>query len=165
MMTEVVTELVVKECLEKAMTSSDSSLGKPRIDIDLTTELSMKISRELHVNTFFGKEEEDVVDHVANFLGILDQIKFRIGKNYKIINFDGDGPEYYEFMTWLDSKFKDKIKIYMSTKTALWHSWVKGWGNESIGDTELSDEEWDKDDYGNPPNAISVPFFKPYLDA
>ncbi|GJU41272.1 hypothetical protein Tco_1194229 [Tanacetum coccineum] len=137
--TKVVTEMVVKECLEKAMTSSDSSLGKPRIDIDLTIELG----RFFYEYFPFSRSE----------------------KNYKIINFDGDGPEYYEFMTWLDSKFKDKRKIDRSTKSALWHSWVKGWGNESIGDTELSDEEWDEADYGNPPNAISVLFFKPYLDA
>ncbi|GJR26403.1 hypothetical protein Tco_1102635 [Tanacetum coccineum] len=52
------------------------------------------------------------------------------------------------------------------TKSALWHYWVKGEGNnELMGDIESSDEEWEESDYGNPPNTDTNLFFKPYLDA
>nr|GEX99474.1 hypothetical protein [Tanacetum cinerariifolium]GEY02238.1 hypothetical protein [Tanacetum cinerariifolium] len=52
------------------------------------------------------------------------------------------------------------------TKSALWHSWVKGWGNDELMDDIVSsDEEWEESDYRNPPNTDTNSFFKPYSDA
>ncbi|GKA37848.1 hypothetical protein Tco_0724413 [Tanacetum coccineum] len=64
------------------MANFDSCLINTKIDYDSINELSKKIFMELQYNTFGGKEEEDVVGHIADFLVILDPIK--------ISNFDTD---------------------------------------------------------------------------
>ncbi|GJU53540.1 hypothetical protein Tco_1227254 [Tanacetum coccineum] len=52
------------------------------------------------------------------------------------------------------------------TKSALWHYWVKGEGNNKLmDDIESSDEELKESDYGNPRNTDIDSFFKPYFVA
>ncbi|GKD73236.1 hypothetical protein Tco_1331518 [Tanacetum coccineum] len=52
------------------------------------------------------------------------------------------------------------------TKSALWHSRVKGWGNDELMDDIISsDKEWEESDYRNPLNTNTDSFLKPYLEA
>ncbi|GJR95595.1 hypothetical protein Tco_0267769 [Tanacetum coccineum] len=57
------------------MTNSNSKLTETWIDLD---ELCKKIFKDLQCHIFSGTEEEDVVDHIDDFLKILDQIKTAI---------------------------------------------------------------------------------------
>ncbi|GJZ96774.1 hypothetical protein Tco_0669108 [Tanacetum coccineum] len=83
-----------------------------------------------------------------------------------ISNDEDDGHDYFEFVTWFNSKFKDHKRMDGMTKSALWHSWVKGGGNNKLMDDIISsNEEWEESNYGNPPNTDTDSFFKPYLDA
>nr|GEU92788.1 DNA helicase [Tanacetum cinerariifolium] len=66
-MIDITTEFIIRETLEKAVTNSNSQLTKTWIDLD---EL---YKQKCHA--FNGTEEEDVVDHIADFLKILDPIK------------------------------------------------------------------------------------------
>ncbi|GJV96060.1 hypothetical protein Tco_1547637 [Tanacetum coccineum] len=158
-MTGIMTELILRECMEKAQADYDSSLAKPKIDINAKIELSKEHLKELRNKAYIRLEKEDMIDHIANFLKYSIQLKFPI-------NDEDDGPDYFEFVTWLNSRFKDHRRVDGMTKSALWHSWVKGEGNnELIDDIVSSDEEWEESDYGNPPNTDTDSFFKPYLEA
>ncbi|GJS17201.1 hypothetical protein Tco_0411673 [Tanacetum coccineum] len=53
-----------------------------------------------------------------------------------------------------------------TTKSALWHYWLKEEGNnELMNEIQSSDEEWKESDYRNPRNTDTNSFFKPYLYA
>ncbi|GKD07900.1 hypothetical protein Tco_1196391 [Tanacetum coccineum] len=168
-MTYTVTELIVKEVLEKAVANSESFLTNTNIDYNSINALSKKIFMELQYNTFGGMDEEDIVGHIVDFLGIQDPIKMAI--------FDTDRLRLNIFSLSLtdaakyggqvkgtiksppgayllkDSRHDDK-RIDRMTKSTLCHSWIYGWGNdESTDDIVFNDEEWEESDYGNPPNT------------
>ncbi|GJS78656.1 hypothetical protein Tco_0728537 [Tanacetum coccineum] len=213
-MTRVMTELILIECMEKDR--AESSLAKPKVDDDVKIELSKEHIMELRNNAYRGTEEEDIVDHIAKVLEIVDLIKTpnmdtdrlrvhvfpfsltgdarewwidegndkiiawsevvgrffykyyplsRVGKYNVTRDEDDEGPDFFEFEAWLNSKFNNHRRMD-GTKSALWHYWVKGEGNnELMDDIESSDKEWEESDYGNPPNTDTNSFFKPYLDA
>ncbi|GJT84097.1 hypothetical protein Tco_1058439 [Tanacetum coccineum] len=177
------TELILRECMEKAQ--DKSSPAKPKIDNNVKIELSKEHLKELRNNTYGGTKDEDVVDHIANVLEIRNLIKTpdmdtdrlrvfsykyypisRAGK-YVVTWDDGDeGDDYMEFIIWLNSKCKDHNSMYRTTKSALWHYWLNEEGNnELMDDAELSEKELKESDYGNPRNTDDDSFFKPYLDA
>ncbi|GJT66495.1 hypothetical protein Tco_1017975 [Tanacetum coccineum] len=71
--TRIITELILKECMEKAQ--AESSLAKPNIDDVTNIELSKEFLMELQSNAYHGMFDEDVVDHIAKVLEMLDLIK------------------------------------------------------------------------------------------
>ncbi|GJV23015.1 hypothetical protein Tco_1375710 [Tanacetum coccineum] len=166
-MTNVITEFIIREILEKAVTNSNSKLTATWVDLD---ELCKKIFKDLQCHAFNGNEEDDDVDHIADFLEILDPIKMEIFDTNQLrvnifpLSLTGDAK-----MWWLNER-DNKItawgmlagRIDRVTKSALGHAWVYKWGiNDSENDTVSSDEEWEEHEYGNPPND-SLP--KPYLN-
>nr|GEV06425.1 hypothetical protein [Tanacetum cinerariifolium] len=177
--TDIITELLVKESLEKDVPNFNSSLTKTNINCDSISDLSKKLFKELKYNAFSGMEEEDVVGHIANFLGILNLIKTVIFNTDRLrMNIFPLSLIEVASVWWL-SEGKNKItawgilvgrqddkRIDRMTKSALCHTWVDGYGNaESTDDIVSSDEEWEESDYGNPPDTKTDSFFKPYLDA
>ncbi|GJY52656.1 reverse transcriptase domain-containing protein [Tanacetum coccineum] len=56
----------------------------------------------------------------------------RASKNKVMRENDDDCLDYLEFVSWLNSKFKDHRRMDGNTKSALWHSWVKGGGDEEL---------------------------------
>ncbi|GKC52869.1 hypothetical protein Tco_1075614 [Tanacetum coccineum] len=72
-MTGVMTELILRECMENAR--AESSLAKPKIDNNVKIELSKEHLKELCNNAYSGSEEEDMIGHIAKVLEILDLIK------------------------------------------------------------------------------------------
>ncbi|GJW20028.1 hypothetical protein Tco_0027464 [Tanacetum coccineum] len=71
-MSDITTEFIIREILEKVVTNSNSKLTKTWVDLN---ELCKRIFKDLYYHAFSGMEEDDVVDHIANFLEILDPIK------------------------------------------------------------------------------------------
>ncbi|GJZ29696.1 hypothetical protein Tco_0574343 [Tanacetum coccineum] len=71
--TGVMTELILRECMEKAQ--AKSSLAKPKTDNDVKIKLNDEFLMELRSNAYCGTDDEDVVDHIAKLLEILDLIK------------------------------------------------------------------------------------------
>ncbi|GKA74595.1 hypothetical protein Tco_0780897 [Tanacetum coccineum] len=59
--------------MEKAQT--ESSLAKPNTDDDMNIELNKKFLMELRRNAYYRTLDEDVVDHIAKVLEMLDLIK------------------------------------------------------------------------------------------
>ncbi|GKE19470.1 hypothetical protein Tco_1427047 [Tanacetum coccineum] len=203
------TELMLNENVEKVQTESNLSNTNDNINIELNKEFLMELQR----NAYHGWLDEDIVDHIAKVLEILDLIKIpnvdtdrlctkvfplslandakqwwvnecegkittwgilvgrffckyfplsRDGKNYVANSNNADEPGYYELKAWLDSRH-DNERIDRTTKSALCHSWIYGWGkNESTDDIVSSNDEWEEYDYENPPNTTIDSFFKPY---
>ncbi|GJY24218.1 hypothetical protein Tco_0397876 [Tanacetum coccineum] len=131
--------------------NSNSKLTETRIDLD---ELCKKIFKDLQCYAFIVTEEEDVVDHIADFLRILDPIKIAIFDTNQLrlnifpLSLTGDAKIW-----WLNER---------DNKITAWGMLAGRWGiNDFEDDTVSSDEEWEKHEYGNPPNNS---FPKPYLN-
>ncbi|GJZ67028.1 hypothetical protein Tco_0630268 [Tanacetum coccineum] len=73
-------DLLLNECMEKAQTESNLSITNTNNDMNI--ELSKEFLTELQSNAYHGKFGEDVVDHIAKVLEMLDLIK--------ILNVDTD---------------------------------------------------------------------------
>ncbi|GJY48528.1 hypothetical protein Tco_0438484 [Tanacetum coccineum] len=83
--------------------------------------------------------------------------------NYdKMCDDDEEGRVPLEFIPWRNSKFKDHKKVDETTKCALLYTWIEIRKEEGLLNDEFSsDDEWEKHEYGNPPNDS---FLKPYLN-
>nr|GEU93524.1 SGNH hydrolase-type esterase domain-containing protein [Tanacetum cinerariifolium] len=130
------------------------------------------IRAELRANTLSGTNDEDVVDHIAKVLEILDLIKipnvdpdqlrlyvFVISLSAGAFFDDEDGgPDYLDFINWMGSKFKNHRRMDRKTKNTLWEFWIKGGDKEILMyDIESSDDEWEE---SNNTNANADSFFK-----
>ncbi|GJR92906.1 hypothetical protein Tco_0265080 [Tanacetum coccineum] len=164
-MTRVMTELILRECMEKAQ--AESSLAKPKINNNVKIELSKEHLNKLQNNAYSETDEEDVVAHIAKVLEISNLIKTPNMETDQLRVEDEDKEDgYLEFIIWLNSKCKDHKSMDGMTKNALWHHWLKEKGNnELMDDVESNDEERKEFDYENPRNIDADTFFKPYLDA
>nr|GEU44829.1 hypothetical protein [Tanacetum cinerariifolium] len=126
--------------------------------------------------SYNGMEEDDVVDHIANFLEMLDLIKiaifdtnqlrmniFPLSLSYRSCKSMG-GSDYCEFMEWIDSEHDDK-RIDRLTKSTLGHAWIYKWGiNSSENDIASSNEEWEESGNENLPNTIGDSLLEPNVD-
>ncbi|GJY62897.1 hypothetical protein Tco_0464357 [Tanacetum coccineum] len=83
-----------------------------------------------------------------------------------MLNDDDNGKrDYLEFISQVNSKFKNYGRENDGTKKALFRSWINGsWHKELIDDIVSSDEEWEESDFGNHPKTNTDSFFKPYLE-
>ncbi|GKD57720.1 hypothetical protein Tco_1291107, partial [Tanacetum coccineum] len=190
-MTRIMTELILRECMEKAKADYDSSLAKPKIDINAKIKHSKEHLKELQNNAYSGSEEEDVIDYIAKVHEILDSIK--------IPNVDTDRLRVHVFplsltsvaRKWWINEGSNKItawselvgrffcKYYPLSRAGKYDvirddederhdyfEFVKGGGNnELIDNIVTSNEEWQESDNGNPRNTDIDSLFKPYLDA
>ncbi|GJS34928.1 hypothetical protein Tco_0533310 [Tanacetum coccineum] len=213
--TRIMTELILKECMENAQV--ESSLAKSNTDNDRNIELSKEFLKELRSNAYHRMFDEDVVDHIAKVLEILDLIKMsnvdthrlrmkffplsladdarqwwidegdgkittwkelvekffckfyplsHDGKDEMLKEGDNWGIDPLEFISRVNSLFKNHGRVNGTTKKELLHSWInESWNKEPINDIVSSDEEWEESDNGNPPNATTDSFFKPYFGA
>nr|GEW62554.1 hypothetical protein [Tanacetum cinerariifolium] len=168
-------ELILRECIEKAQ--AESNLAKPETDNDMKIELSEEFLMKLRSNAYCKTYDEDVADHNAKVLEILDLIKTpnvdiyhlcmkeelvenffckfyplsRDGEDKVVRNDDNSGHDPFEIITRVNSKFKYHKKADEGTKKSLLYSWIDGsWNKEPMDDIISSDEEWEDSDYGNP---------------
>ncbi|GJR32482.1 hypothetical protein Tco_1108714 [Tanacetum coccineum] len=65
-------ELFLNKCMEKAQTESNLSVTNTNNDMNI--KLSKEFLMELQNNAYHGLHHEDVVDHIAMVLKILDLI-------------------------------------------------------------------------------------------
>ncbi|GJT71139.1 hypothetical protein Tco_1030425 [Tanacetum coccineum] len=79
---------------------------------------------------------------------------------------DNDERDYLDFISQVNSKFKDYRRDDNVSKKALLSYWINGsWHKKLMNDILSSDKEWEESDYGNHPNTNTDSFFKPYLEA
>ncbi|GKA67633.1 hypothetical protein Tco_0767550, partial [Tanacetum coccineum] len=88
------------------------------------------------------------------------------GEDEILVECDNSGLDPPEFISRVNSIFKNHMRVDGTTKKALLHSWInENWNKEPMKDIVSSDEEWEESDYGNPPNITTDSSFKSYLNA
>nr|GFB80415.1 hypothetical protein [Tanacetum cinerariifolium] len=81
-MTGVMTELILRECMENAF--AESNLANPKTNNDVKIKLSKEFLMELRSNTYCKTDDEDVFDHIAKVLEMLNLIKTPHVDNYHL---------------------------------------------------------------------------------
>nr|GEZ23162.1 hypothetical protein [Tanacetum cinerariifolium] len=74
---------------------------------------------------------------------------------------DNWGIDPLEFISRVNSSFKNHMKVDGRTKKVLFHSWMNGsWNKRRMDNNILSNKEWKESDYRNPLNTTTDSFFK-----
>ncbi|GJW68043.1 hypothetical protein Tco_0122467 [Tanacetum coccineum] len=71
--TRIMTELNLKECMKKAQ--AESSFTKPNTNDVMNIKLNKEFLMNLQSNAYHGMFDEDVIDHIAKVLEILDLVE------------------------------------------------------------------------------------------
>ncbi|GKE84290.1 hypothetical protein Tco_1558032 [Tanacetum coccineum] len=154
-------------------TQTESSLAKPNTNDDMNIELSKEFLMELRSNAYYRTFHEDVVDHIAKVLEMLDKIKIpnvdshRLRMNVFPLSLADDARQWWidekdgKITTWKELVDKLLCKFYPLSRDGKDEMLEE----EPMNDIVSSDEEWEEYDYGNPPNTTTGSFFKPYLNA
>ncbi|GJX00582.1 hypothetical protein Tco_0184495 [Tanacetum coccineum] len=145
----------------------EQSLAEQKTNSDVKFELNKELLTELRNNAYCEKVEEDFFplslagnarkwwmnegdgkintseELVKNFFGKFYPLS-RVSNYDRMCEDDEEGCDSIEFITWMNSKFKDHKKVGETTKHALLHSWIEVGKNEGIiDDIVSSDDEWE----------------------
>ncbi|GKB60749.1 hypothetical protein Tco_0916935 [Tanacetum coccineum] len=196
--------------IEKASTEPNLSITSNDIEI----ELNEKFWVELRKNIYQGTYNEDVVEHIAKVLKLVDliyvpgvdshQLRMKVfplsladdAKEWWIS--EGDGkittweelvekffcrfyPESYdgedemldegenwgidplEFLSNVNTTFKNHKKFDGRTQKVIFHSWMNGnWNKRYVDNNTSSNNEWKESKNQNPSNTAIDSFFKAY---
>nr|GEW39992.1 hypothetical protein [Tanacetum cinerariifolium] len=154
--TRTMAEPILKKYMEN--TQAKSNPTKPNTDDDINIELNKEFLMELKKNAYHGMFDEDVVDHIAKVLELLDLIKIP-GVDSHQLRMKGIDP--LEFISRVSSSFENHMKVDGRTKKVLFHSWINGsWSKRRMDSIILNNKEWKESDYGNPLNIATDSFFK-----
>nr|GEW43354.1 hypothetical protein [Tanacetum cinerariifolium] len=144
--------------------------AEPSIKCNKKYELGEELLMELRCNSYSERGEEDVIDHIAKVLEVLDPIEmdgldpFQLhmitfplslsGKCKKMADErwrwknqhlgrvdDEEGLDPLEFITWRNSKFKDHKKVDETTKHALLYSLIEMGNNKGLIDDDISSDD------------------------
>ncbi|GKA37616.1 hypothetical protein Tco_0724181 [Tanacetum coccineum] len=125
-------EPILKKYTESAQAESNPT--EPNTDDDINIELSKEFLMELKNNAYHGMFDEDVVDHIAKVLELLDLIKILGVDSHRL-----------------------RMKVF---PLSLADDARQCWNKRRMDDSILNNNEWKKSDYGNPLNTATDSFFK-----
>ncbi|GKB61751.1 hypothetical protein Tco_0917937 [Tanacetum coccineum] len=175
-------EPILKKYMKNA--EADSNPTEPNTNDDMNIKLSKEFLRELKSNAYHGMFDEDVVDHIAKVLEILDLISIpekkittweelveKFFSKFYPESYDGEdkmldgrnnwGIDPLEFISRVNSSFKNHMKVDGMTKKVLFYSWMNGsWNKRQMDNNILNNKEWKESDYENPLNTATDSFFK-----
>ncbi|GJU43600.1 hypothetical protein Tco_1200866 [Tanacetum coccineum] len=161
---------ILNKSMEKAQSKSYLSITSNGIKINLSKEFL----KELQKNTYHRWIDEDVIDHIANVLEIVDLIRFPDEGEGKIAvweelvekffckfypdSYDGEdemldkgdnwGIDPLEFLSRVNSSFDKHMKIDGRTKKVLLHAWMNGnWNKRQIDNSILSSNNTTSDSF------------------
>ncbi|GJU61895.1 hypothetical protein Tco_1243730 [Tanacetum coccineum] len=173
---------MAKSILDKSRV--EQNLVEPKTDWDVKYELSKELLTELNNNTYYGRFEEDVIDHIVKFLEILDLIKianvgpFQFHIRFFPLSLAGDARKWWmnegnsQINTWEGIVIKKFEKFYPLSCASNYDQMCDddeecqvGRNEGLLDDIVLSDEEWEEHEYGNLPNIVVDSSPKPYLNA
>ncbi|GKC04886.1 hypothetical protein Tco_0996496 [Tanacetum coccineum] len=133
--------------------------------------------------------DEDVVDHIAKVLEVLDLIKIpgvdshRLRMKEELVekffckfypeSYDGEdemldegdnwGIDPLKFISRVNSSFENHVKMDGRTKKVLFHSWMNGsWNKRRMDSSILNNKEWKESDCENSLYTTTDSFFKAY---
>ncbi|GJX00622.1 hypothetical protein Tco_0184535 [Tanacetum coccineum] len=165
-------KLFLNKCMEKAQTESNLSITDTNNDMNI--KLSKEFLTELQNNAYHRIHHEDVVDHIAMVLEMLDLIDIPVIDSHQLRmkkffykfypeSYDGEeemldegnnwGIDPLEFISRVNSSFKNHMRVDGRTKKVLFHSWLNGiWNKRRMDDSTLSNGD-----------TITNSIFEPYL--
>ncbi|GKB21847.1 hypothetical protein Tco_0855770 [Tanacetum coccineum] len=141
---EIMADSIYEE-MEKAPNETIISITSNDITIELSKEFLVKLQK----NTYHGSLNEDVVEHIAKVLEMVELIYAPDGKittweglvekffcRFYPESYDGEdemldegedwGIDPLEFLSNINTSFKNHKKINGRTKKGLFHSWMNG---------------------------------------
>ncbi|GJZ57864.1 hypothetical protein Tco_0613358 [Tanacetum coccineum] len=176
-------EPILKKYMENAQAESNPT--EPNTNDDINIELSKEFLMELKNNAYHRMFDEDVVDHIAKVLELLDLIKIlgegkittweelveklfckfypesHDGEDEMLDEGDNWGIDPLEFISQVNSSFENHMKVDGRTKKVLFHFWMNGsWNKRRMDNNVLNNKEWKESDFGNPLNTANDSFFK-----
>ncbi|GJW80601.1 hypothetical protein Tco_0144576 [Tanacetum coccineum] len=158
---------ILNKGMEKAQSESYLSITSNGIKINLSKELL----EELQKNTYHGWIDEDVIDHIAKILEIVDlirvpgtdshQLRMKIfplsltdkARQWWIDEGEGKiarqlGIDPLKFLSRVNSSFDKHMKIDGRTKKVLFHAWMNGnWNKRLIDNSTLSSNNTTSDSF------------------
>ncbi|GJT58721.1 hypothetical protein Tco_1002254 [Tanacetum coccineum] len=154
-------EPILFDNIEKAPTESNLSITSNDINIELSKEFLV----ELRKNIYYRMYNEDVVEHIAKGDGKIttwEELVETFFCRFYPESYDGEdemldegnnwGIDPFEFLSNVNTSFKNHKKINGRTKKVLFHAWMNGnWNKRRMDDSILSS------------NNTTDSFFKPYL--
>ncbi|GJW67996.1 hypothetical protein Tco_0122420 [Tanacetum coccineum] len=164
-------ELISEEYIVNAQNKSNLSITSNDINIELSKEFLV----ELHKNAYHRWIDEDMMDHIANVLEMIDliyipgedshQLQMKVfplsladdaqqnGEEEMLDEGDNLRIDPLEFISRVNSSFDKHMKIDGRTKKVLFHAWMnRSWNKRRMDDRILSNNKTTTDS-----------FFKPYL--
>ncbi|GKA38219.1 hypothetical protein Tco_0730770 [Tanacetum coccineum] len=168
--------------MEKAPTESNLSITSNDINIELSKEFLV----ELRKNIYHGTYNEDVVDHIAKVLKMIDLIYVPGVDSHQLrmkvfpLSLADDAKEWWisegdeKITTWEELVEKFFFRFYPESYDGEDEMLDDGdnWGidpldflsnNKRYVDNSIScNNEWKESKYENPPNTATDSFFKAY---
>ncbi|GJZ57705.1 hypothetical protein Tco_0613199 [Tanacetum coccineum] len=151
--------------IEKAQTKPNLSITSNDIEI----ELNEKFLVELQKNIYQGTYNEDVVEHIAKVLKLVDLIYVpsvdshqlrmkeelveKFFRRFYPESYDGEdemldegenwGIDPLEFLSNVNTAFKNHKKFDGRTQKVIFHSWMNGnWNKRYVDNNTSSNNEW-----------------------
>ncbi|GJT08748.1 hypothetical protein Tco_0843210 [Tanacetum coccineum] len=139
--TKTMSKPTTKEYVTKARRDYYSGITKTMINRKVAYESKGKFLDDLRNNAFSGTNVEIAVEHIENFLKIIDPLDLpnisyeRLRIDVFPISLTRDAM----FENWLALKFTNQMMMDPFTKNALWDYWKKGDDQEVLTDEAFSD--------------------------
>ncbi|GJS13130.1 hypothetical protein Tco_0407602 [Tanacetum coccineum] len=165
--------------IEKAPTKPNLSITSNDIEI----ELNEKFLVELQKNIYQGTYNEDVVEHIAKVLKLVDLIYVPSVDSHQLrmkvfpFSLADDAKEWWisegdgKITTWEELVEKFFRRFYPEsydgedemTQKVIFHSWMNGnWNKRYVDNNTSSNNEWKESKNENPSNTAIDSFFKAY---
>ncbi|GJW09664.1 hypothetical protein Tco_1575491 [Tanacetum coccineum] len=180
-------EPILYDNMEKSPTESNLSITSNDINIELNKEFLV----ELRKNTYHGTYNEDVVNHIAKVLKMVDLIYVPGVDSHQLrmkvfpLSLADDAKEWWisegdgKITTWEELVEKFFCRFYLEsydreyerldegvdgrTQKVIFHSWMNGNWNKRYVDNSIScNNERKESKYENLPNTAADSFFKAY---
>ncbi|GKC58588.1 hypothetical protein Tco_1086186 [Tanacetum coccineum] len=131
-------EVFLNKNMEKAQTESNLSITNTNNDMNIKP--SKEFLTELQNNAYHGIHHEDVVDHIAMVLEMLELIN--IPEEEILDEGNNWGIDPLEFILRVNSSFRNHRRVDGRTKKVLFHSWLNGsWNKRRMNDNILSSSD------------------------
>ncbi|GJR44710.1 hypothetical protein Tco_1312813 [Tanacetum coccineum] len=177
-------EPILSDNMEKALTELNLSITNNDINIEVSKEFLVELRKNIYHETY----NEDVVDHIAKVLKMVDLIcvpgvdshqlrmkvfpllladdakEWWISEGDKMLD-EGEnwGIDPLEFLSNINTSFKNNNKVNGRTQKVIFHSWMnENWNKRYVDNSILSNNELKESKYENPPNTATDSFFKAY---
>ncbi|GKA20305.1 hypothetical protein Tco_0700294 [Tanacetum coccineum] len=177
-------EPILNENTKKSQSESNLSITSNDINIDLSNEFLV----ELQKNMYHGTHYEDVVDHIAKALKMVDLIHVPGIDSHQLRmkglvekffcrfypeSYDGEDEmldegenwriDPLEFLSNINTSFKYNKKVDGRTQKVIFHAWMNGnWNKRYVDNSISSSNELKESKYENPSNTAIDSFFKAY---